>query len=130
MDNTDPLQKAQGITRKQNAVAMDAMVQSMNDTDNFHCNFLSMNKDAHWPGRKAWKIWKIIQKHNQPKDSTSARDVTSALHKIKLKKHTNPMKILTDISAVELNIRRLSMNRERLLLCRAAKEMTIPKSLL
>jgi hypothetical protein len=26
----------------------------------------------------------------------------SALHKIKLKKHTNPMKILTDISAVKI----------------------------
>ncbi len=91
MGNTDPLQKAQRIARIQHAVAMDAIMQSMSDTDNFHCILQSMKEDADWPGGKAWKTWKNIQKHNQLKDSTSSRDVMSALHKIKLKKHTNPI---------------------------------------
>jgi hypothetical protein len=63
----DPLQKAQGIARKQNAVAMDAMVHSMSDTDDFNCIIQSMNTDADWPGGKAWKTWKIIQKNIYPK---------------------------------------------------------------
>ncbi len=37
LDNTDPTEKAQGIARKQNAIAMDAIVQCMSDTDDFHC---------------------------------------------------------------------------------------------
>jgi hypothetical protein len=36
LDNIDPTQKAQGIAIKQNAVAMDAMVQCMSKTDDFH----------------------------------------------------------------------------------------------
>jgi hypothetical protein len=36
LDDSDPVQKAQGIARKQNAIAMDALVQSMSDTDHFH----------------------------------------------------------------------------------------------
>jgi hypothetical protein len=83
MDNTDSTQKAQGIARKQNAVAMGAMVQSMSDTDNFHCILQSMNKDVDWPSGKAWKTWKIIQEHYQPKDRPSTRDLALALHKIK-----------------------------------------------
>jgi hypothetical protein len=59
---------------------MDALVQSMSDTDNFHCILQNMNKDADWPGGKAWKTLKNIQKHYKPKDSTSARDLMSALH--------------------------------------------------
>jgi hypothetical protein len=55
MDDMDPFQKAQGTARKQNAVAMDAMVQSMSDADNFHCIPQSMNKDADWPSGKVWK---------------------------------------------------------------------------
>jgi hypothetical protein len=63
LDDTDPTQKAQGIARKQNAVAMDAIVQCMSDTDDFHCILQSMNEDANWPCGKAWKTWKIIQEH-------------------------------------------------------------------
>jgi hypothetical protein len=48
LEDMDPTQKAQGTTRKQNAVAMDAMVQSMSDTDNFNCILQIMNKDADW----------------------------------------------------------------------------------
>ena len=100
------LQKAQGIARKQNAVAMDALVQCMSDTDNFHHILQSMNKDVNWPCGKAWKARKIIQKHYQPKDNTSARDLLSALQKIKLKKNANPMKTLSDISAVAVNFKK------------------------
>jgi hypothetical protein len=63
LDDTDPTQKAQGIARKQNAAAMDAMVQSMSDTDDFHHILQSMNKDSDWPCGKAWKAWKIVQEH-------------------------------------------------------------------
>jgi hypothetical protein len=76
IDDMEPLQKAQRIARKQNAVAMDALMQSMSDTDDFHCILQSMKEDANCPGGKAWKTWMNIQKHYQPKDSTSARDVT------------------------------------------------------
>ncbi len=37
LDDFDLTQKAQGFVRKQNAVAMDAMVQSMSDTVYFDC---------------------------------------------------------------------------------------------
>jgi hypothetical protein len=104
--------KAQGIVKKKNAVATDDMVQSMSDTDKFYCFLQIMNKDADWPCGKAWKTWKNIQKHYQPKDSTSTRDLTSALHKIKLKKNTNPMKILSDISAVQVRFKK-TLNKER-----------------
>ncbi len=62
IDNTEPSQKAQaqGIARKQNAGAMDALVLSMSDTDNFHCILQSMKEDANWPSRKAWKTWRNI----------------------------------------------------------------------
>ncbi len=63
LDDTDHIQKAQGIARKQNATAMDALVQCMSDTDDFHRILQSMKKDANWLCRKAWKTWKIIQKH-------------------------------------------------------------------
>jgi hypothetical protein len=53
IDDTDPSQKAQGIVRKQNAVAMDALVQSMSDTDDFDCILQSMKENANWPSRKA-----------------------------------------------------------------------------
>jgi hypothetical protein len=39
MDDTDTTQKVYGIARKQNAAAMDAMVQSMSDTDDFYYIF-------------------------------------------------------------------------------------------
>jgi hypothetical protein len=55
LDNTDPTEKAQGIAIKQNAIAMDDMVQCMCETDNFRCFLQSMQEDADWPTRKAWK---------------------------------------------------------------------------
>jgi hypothetical protein len=54
----------------------------------------------------------IIQEHDQPKDSTSTRNLTSALQKIKLKKNTNPMKILSDVSAVEARFKK-TLDEER-----------------
>ncbi len=112
LDDTDPTQKAPGIARKQNAVAMDATVQCMSDTVDFHHILQSMNKDAEWPTRKAWKTWKIIQENYQPEDSTSSRDLMSALQKIKLKKNANLMKILSDISVVEVRFKK-ALNEER-----------------
>jgi hypothetical protein len=49
LDNTDHTQKAQGIAIKQNAIAMDAIVQCISKTDNFHCIHQSMQEDADWP---------------------------------------------------------------------------------
>ncbi len=43
LDDTNTQEKAKVIARKQNTVAMDALVQSMSDTDNFHCILQSMN---------------------------------------------------------------------------------------
>jgi hypothetical protein len=51
-----------------------------------------MNKDADCPCGKAWKTWEIIQEYYQPEECNSARDLASALHRIKLKKNANPMK--------------------------------------
>jgi hypothetical protein len=70
-----------------------------------------MNKDLNWPCRKAWKTWKIIQEHYQPKNSTSTKDLLSVLQKIKLKKSIR-MKILSDISAVEVRFKK-SLNEKR-----------------
>ncbi len=87
------------------------MVQSMSDTVNFHCILQSTNKDADWPCGKAWKTQKIIKEHYQPNASTSARDLTSELHKIKLKKNTNPMK-QSDIAVVEERFKK-TLDKER-----------------
>ncbi len=112
LDNTDPTQKAQGIAIKQNAVAMGAMLQCMNKTDYFHCVLQCMQEDMDWPTGRAWKTWLSIQNHYQPMDSTSSRDLTMALQKIKLKKDVNPMKILPEISAVEVRFKQ-SLSKER-----------------
>ncbi len=114
IDNTDLSLKAQGITRKQNGLEIDAPVQSMSDTDNFHHILQNMKEDASWPSGKAWKTWRNIQKHYQPADDTTARDVTSALCKIKLKKHDNPVKILNDISAIEIRYKK-TLYEERMI---------------
>jgi hypothetical protein len=61
-----------------------------------------------------WKGLKDLKDHPrtyQPKDSTSARDLTSVLHKIKLK-NTNPMKILSDVSADEVRFEK-TLDEER-----------------
>jgi hypothetical protein len=91
---------------------MDSIVQCMSDTDNFHRILQSMQEDADWPTGKAWKTWKNIQKHYQPMDSTSARYLTMALQKIKLKKDAKPIKILSDISAVEVRFKQ-ALSKER-----------------
>ncbi len=52
LDNTDPIQKAQGKAILQNAIAMDAMVQCMSKMDNFHCILLNMQEDVDWPTKK------------------------------------------------------------------------------
>jgi hypothetical protein len=103
LDDTDPMQKAQGKAILQNAIAMDAMVQCMSKIDNF-CHVLqSMQEKLDWPNGKARKTWLSIQNHYQPTDSTASRDLTMALQKIKLKKDVNSMKIIMSlISAVEV----------------------------
>jgi hypothetical protein len=63
LDDMDTIQKAQGIARKQNTVAMEAILQSMSDTDDFNCICQSINEDADWHCGKVWKTWKIIQEH-------------------------------------------------------------------
>jgi hypothetical protein len=114
IDDTDLLQKAQGIVRKQNGLAIDALVQSMSGTDDFHHILQSMKEDANWPSGNTWKTWRNIQKHCYTAASTTARDMTSALHKIKLKKNTNPMKTLTAISAIEIRYKK-TLNEERMI---------------
>jgi hypothetical protein len=106
LDHTNPVQKAQRKAILQNAIAMDAMVQCMlSKMDNFHHVLLSMQEDADWPTGKAWKTWQSIQNHYQPTESTASRDLTTALQKIKLKKDVNPMKILSQITAVEVKFK-------------------------
>jgi hypothetical protein len=45
-------------------------------------------------------------------DSTASRDLTMALQKIKLKKDINPMKIMSEISAVEVRFKQ-SLSKEK-----------------
>jgi hypothetical protein len=113
LDNTDPTLKAQGKDILQNAIAMDAMVQCMSKTDNFHLVLQSMQEDVDQPTGKAWKMWLGIQNHYQPMDSTASRDLTIALQKIKLKKDVNPMKILSEISAVEVRFKQSLLSKEK-----------------
>ncbi len=112
LDDTDPIQKAQGKVILQNAIAMDAMVQCMSKTDNFHFILQSMHEDVDWPTGKAWKTWLSIQNHYQPMDSTPSRDLTMALQKIKLKKDVNPVKIMSEISVVEVSFKQ-SLSKEK-----------------
>ncbi len=77
----------------------------MSETDDFHCILQSMQEDVIWPTRKAWKTWLSIQNHYQPTDCTASRDLTMALQKIKLKKDVNTMKIMSEISAVEVRFK-------------------------
>ncbi len=48
----------------------------------------------------------------QPTDTTASRDLSTALQKIKLKKDVNPIKILSQISAVEVKLKQ-SLSKER-----------------
>jgi hypothetical protein len=45
-------------------------------------------------------------------DTTASRDLTMALQKIKLKKDVNPMKILAQVSAVEVKFNQ-SLSKEK-----------------
>ena len=44
LDKTDPTEKAHAKGLLKNAIAMDAMVQCMSKTDDFHCVLLSMQE--------------------------------------------------------------------------------------
>jgi hypothetical protein len=112
LDETYPTEKAQVKAILQNAIAMDAMVQCMSKMDNFHHVLLSMKEDAEWPTRKAWNTWLSIKNHYQPMDTTASRDLTMALQKIKLKKNLNPMKMLAQISVVEVKFKK-SLSKEK-----------------
>jgi hypothetical protein len=105
LNNTDPIQKAQGKATLQNAIAMDAMVQCMSKTDDFHCILQRVQDDVDWPTRKAWKTWHSIQNNYQPTNITASRDLRMILQKIKLKKDVNPMKKMSQISAVEVRFK-------------------------
>ncbi len=87
-------------------------MQCISKIDDFHCVLLSMKEDVDWPTRKAWKTWQSIQNHYQPTDTTASRDLTMALQKIKLKKDINPMKILAQMSAVEVKFKQ-SLSKEK-----------------
>ncbi len=67
----------------------------MSKTDVFYCILQSMQEEMDWPTRKAWKTWPSIQNRYQPTDSTTSRNLTMALKKIKLKKDVNLMKIMS-----------------------------------
>jgi hypothetical protein len=114
LDDTDPTQKAQGKGILQNAIAMDVMVQCMSKMDDFHRVLLSMQEDADWPTGKAWKTWQSIQNYYQPTDTTASRDLTTALQKINLKKDANPMKVLSQISAVEVKFKQSLSEEEKM----------------
>ncbi len=105
LDKTDPTEKAQAKALLQNAIAMDAMVQCVGKLDNFHRVLLSMKEDADWPTGKAWKTWQSIKNHYQPTDTTASRDLTLALQKIKLRRDVAPMKIILQLSAVEVKFK-------------------------
>jgi hypothetical protein len=77
----------------------------MSEMDNFRCILQSMQEDVDQPTRKAWKTWHSIQNYYQPTDTTASRDLRMALQKIKLKKDVNPMKIMSQISAVEVKFK-------------------------
>jgi hypothetical protein len=93
-------------------LSMDAMVQCMSKMDDFHHILLSMQEDADWPTGQALKTWQSIKNHYQPTDSTTSKDLTTALQKIKLKKVVNPMKIQSQIAAVEVKFKQ-SLSKEK-----------------
>ncbi len=84
----------------------------MGKTDKSHSIFLSMKEDVDWPAGKAWKTWQSIKNHYQPTDTTASRDLTLALQKIKLRKDVNPIKIMAQISAVEVKFKQ-SLAKEK-----------------
>jgi hypothetical protein len=112
LDKTDPTEKAQAKALLQNAIAMDAMVQCMDDMDKFHRVLLSMKEDADWATRKAWKIWQSIKNHYQPTDTTASRDLTLALQKIRLRRDVHPMKIMSQLSAIEIKFKQ-TLSKEK-----------------
>jgi hypothetical protein len=112
LDETDLIQKAQEKAILQNAIAMDAMVQCISKMDDFYRVLISMQEDADWPTGEVWKTWQSIQNHYQPTDIIASRDLMTALQKIKLRKDVNPMKILSQISAIEVKFKQ-SLSKEK-----------------
>jgi hypothetical protein len=112
LDDSDPIQNAQGKAILQNAIAMDAMVQCMSEMDDFHCVLLNMQENVDWPNGKAWKTWLSMQNHYQSMNTTASRNLTMALQKIKLKKDVNPMKVMSEISAIEVMFKQ-SLSKEK-----------------
>jgi hypothetical protein len=102
LGKTNPTEQAQAKALLQNAIAMDAMVQYMGKLDSFHCVLLSMKEDADWP---TGKTWQSIKNHYQPTDTTASKNLTMALQNIKLRKNVDPMKIMAQISAVEVKFK-------------------------
>ncbi len=111
LDKTDPTEKAQAKALLPNAIAMDAMVQHMGNMDDFLCVLLSMKEDVDWPTKKAWKTWQSIKNHYQPTDTTASRDFTLALQ-IKLRRDVDPMKIMPQLSAVEVKFKQ-TLSKEK-----------------
>jgi hypothetical protein len=91
---------------------MDVMVQCMGNMDDFHRILLIMKEDADWPTGKAWKTWQSIKNHYQPTDTTASRDLTLALQKIKLRRDVDPMKIMSQLSAVEVKFKQ-TLSKEK-----------------
>ncbi len=112
LDETDPTEKAQAKALLQNAIAMDAMVQCMGNMEDFHHILLIMKEDADWPTGKAWKTWQSIKIHYQPTDTTASRDLTLALQKIKLRRNVDPMKSMSQLSAVEVKFKQ-TLSKEK-----------------
>jgi hypothetical protein len=105
LDKTDPTEKAEAKAFLQNAIAMDDMVQCMSEMDDFHRVLLSMKEDADWPTRKARKTWQSIKNHYQPTGTTTSRDLKLALQSIKLRRDVDLMKIMSQLSAVEVKFK-------------------------
>ena len=112
LDKTDPTEKAQAKALLPNAIAMDAMVQHMGNMDDFLCVLLSMKEDVDWPTKKAWKTWQSIKNHYQPTDTTASRDLTLALQKIRLRRDVHPMKIMSQLSAIEIKFKQ-TLSKEK-----------------
>ncbi len=77
----------------------------------------------------------LVERHGRPGRSSrnisnpNARDLTSALHRIKLKKNTNLLKTLSNISAVEVRFKKTLNEGRKIEVMRDAHEMTMYNSM-
>jgi hypothetical protein len=71
-----------------------------------------MHEDVDWPTRKAWKTWQSIKNHYQPTDTSASRDLALALQKIKLRRDVDPMKIMSQLSVVEIKFKQ-TLSKEK-----------------